>query len=112
MKKPRETLTFEIDRTQHRMLEAISKRTGIPVEVLLVHALIRYGEKMCPASAVAEEPERVVTTKARLGPLTVKSRYRLADKIQRMPTHFALHLRHLRINPTEWIQLRTLPSKP
>src|SRR6266436_9426381 len=30
--------------------------------------------------------------------------------IQRMPAHFALHLRNLRINPTEWIQLRTLPS--
>jgi hypothetical protein len=48
MKKPRETMTFEIDRTQHHVLEAISKRTGIPVEVLLVQALIRYGEKMCP----------------------------------------------------------------
>ena len=68
MKKPRETMTFEIDRTQHHVLEAISKRTGIPVEVLLVQALIRYGEKMCPASAVAEEPKRVVTTKARAWP--------------------------------------------
>ena len=48
MKEPREQMAFEIDRKQHHMLEAISRQTGIPVEVLLVQAVVSYGEKMCP----------------------------------------------------------------
>jgi len=52
MKKPREQMTFEIDRKQHHMLEAISRQTGIPVKVLLVQALVHYGETQLPDIAL------------------------------------------------------------
>jgi hypothetical protein len=48
MKKPRETMTFEIDLPLLARLEVISRKTKIPMDVLIVVAHVRYGEKMCP----------------------------------------------------------------
>jgi hypothetical protein len=52
MQEPREQMTFEIDRKQHHMLEAISRRTGIPVDALLIQALVRYCETQLPDIAL------------------------------------------------------------
>ena len=54
--KNRESMTFDLDHDQFVMLEIISKRTGIPVDVLIVQAHVLYGEKMCPDLPWPREP--------------------------------------------------------